>query len=211
MHWVDRGVEPTGLRQIFVQYTPRWIRYYRHGEGNKPPSDTRWRDFHDDLEAAFSGLCAYCEETCRGTVDHFRPKSKFPELVYVWSNWLFSCFDCNNAKLNKWPNEGYIDPCEDSQHDRPEAYFDFDFETGRMMAKTNLDSSRRERAEKIICDLKLNRRHHRKKRVVVLKKLSMLEDCPASERIDTLRLSFALRTEEVSSFARAWLSKEGYL
>ena len=210
MHLVDRGVEPNGLEEIRDQYTPRWVRHYECGVGIKPPSDSRWREFRPDLESAFGGLCAYCEELCRGSVDHFQPKSKFPRFVYVWSNWLFSCSDCNLAKLNNWPNEGYVDPCDDSPQGRPEAYFDFDFDTGGIHPKADLSATHRRRAENTIRDLDLNRSHHRTKRMVVVGKLSMIENWPVSEQLDNLCLSFARRTQEVSSIARAWLFQKGY-
>jgi len=100
MHWVDRGPAPKGIPRYRRRYTQRWVNWYRKGKDRKP-TDAYWRKFHDVLCAAFHGLCAYCEETCKGDVDHFRPKSKHPEVVYEWTNWLFVCHDCNNAKGEK--------------------------------------------------------------------------------------------------------------
>ena len=97
MHWVDRGPEPTGLGAIRGRYTPRWIGYYRNGVGNRP-TDSRWRDFRKYLGQRFHLQCGYCESICEGQVDHFQPKSRFPELVYEWSNWIFACSACNQAK-----------------------------------------------------------------------------------------------------------------
>ena len=94
MHWVDRGQEPDGLEQIWLHDTQRWIDYYRLGTRPKPRP--RWTDFKSDLIEVFSELCAYCEERQRGEVDHFQPKSRFPELVYVWPNWvLVVCQSCS--------------------------------------------------------------------------------------------------------------------
>lgn len=97
MHWVDRGPEPDGLVKIRERYTQRWIRYYLREIGTRP-SDARWREFRPDLCLTFHGLCAYCEEGCRGEVDHFWRKSRYPVRVYQWSNWFFACHDCNWAK-----------------------------------------------------------------------------------------------------------------
>lgn len=36
-----------------------------------------------DVRTVFFGLCAYCEELCKDEVEHFRPKSRFPERVYT--------------------------------------------------------------------------------------------------------------------------------
>ena len=119
MHWVDRGPEPASLSQVRERYTPRWIAYYRDDVGARP-TDSYWRDFHDDLSQVFFNLCAYCEEICRGEVDHFRPKSRFPEQVYQWSNWVLACHDCNLWKSDKWPTGGYVDPCAKTAAARPE-------------------------------------------------------------------------------------------
>ena len=105
MHWVDRGPEPSRLGEIRSRYTPRWVEHYREGVGSRP-TDSRWRDFIVELREAFGDICGYCESICRGEVDHFRPKVRFPELAYEWSNWVFAWHDCNHAKWNNWPERG---------------------------------------------------------------------------------------------------------
>ena len=212
MHWVDRGPEPGGLGHIRQVYTPRWIRYYRNGVGTKP-TDSRWREFHVDLRTRFDVLCGYCECTCKGEVDHFRPKSRFPESVYEWSNWIFACHDCNQAKVDKWPEGGYIDPCTELASDRPESYFTFDTKTGELIPIEDLDDSRFDKAQGMIDDLKLNAWHHLKFRRRLLYK--MAETIPDNPREETsvsrgLRRILASRSYELSSLARAWLVERGY-
>ena len=86
MHRVIRGSEPPGLPQVRARYTTAWVAHYRDRTRAKP-TDKRWIDFRGDIEIFFFGLCGYCEEiVIRGEVDHFRPKSKFPERVYQWPN-----------------------------------------------------------------------------------------------------------------------------
>ncbi len=165
MHWVDRGTEPPALKKVRRKHTSRWVKHYRHGQGTKP-SDDHWRDFHEDLRKAFSDLCAYCEETCKGEVDHFHPKSKFPEDVYRWSNWLFACHDCNHAKSDEWPSGGYVDPCAKTRLARPEEFFDFDWKTGEIVPKPRLSRARHKKAVTTIRDLKLNAYHKLKDRLI---------------------------------------------
>ena len=110
MHWIERPPEPSELWSIRSLYTGPWIRYHRQGIDPKP-NDTRWRRFVPVLRRAFGDVCAYCEETCKPEVEHFRPISLYPWLVYRWSNWLLACHDCNNAKRSRWPSTGYVDPC----------------------------------------------------------------------------------------------------
>ena len=85
MHWVDRGPEPDGLAAVRLGRTNGWVAHYQNGVYNRP-NDSEWRRFSDKLSEAFSGICGYCEERTAGEVDHFRPISRFPSLVYEWSN-----------------------------------------------------------------------------------------------------------------------------
>ena len=121
MHWIERPPEPSNLEPIRALYTGAWVRYHRQGIGLKP-NDTRWRLFVGDLQRAFGDVCAYCEETCKPEVEHFRPISHFPWLVYSWSNWLLACHDCNHSKRSRWPNTGYVNPCAELLMGRPEGY-----------------------------------------------------------------------------------------
>ena len=211
MHWVDRGPEPASLEPIRSRYTPRWVQYYRDGVGTKP-TDAHWRNYDRDLSLAFRGLCAFCEEFCKGTVDHFRPKSKFPDLVYVWSNWLFSCNDCNNPKHDKWPSGGYIDPCTESVSDYPEYYFTFDTRTGEILPMTDLSSLPRQRASDMIRDLRLNGVHHLQKRQKWLRSLDILEASRPSAITEIEGVRNFLRSPDIDlpSITRVWLSKQGY-
>jgi len=159
MHWVDRSPEPDGLGAVRSRYILRWVEYYPNRTGVRP-SDSHWRRFHDDLSKVFSGLCAYCEESDEGEVDHFHPKSKFPQMVYDWSNWVFACHSCNLAKGEKWPPGGYVDPCSRSRPARPENFFDFNTVTGYIIPKAGLSPARRKKAMQMIGDLRLNAHHH---------------------------------------------------
>ena len=212
MHWVYRGPEPTRLGPIRASYTLRWVQHYRQNIGNRP-NDSYWQDFHEDLSKVFGGLCGYCEKRPRGTVDHFRPKSLYPEQVYSWSNWIFACNDCNQAKSNKWPVGGYVDPCAKSSPAHAERYFIFDTQTGEILPKEDLSPRRRHKAQRTIDDLKLNEQHHLKNRLEWLWMLSgIFPDDPDSKdtEFEKYRVHFASRTTPYSGIARAWLSERGH-
>ena len=212
MHWVDRGPEPEGLERIRARYTPRWVRFHGFGEGDKP-SDSRWRDFSDDLADAFRGLCGYCEERCRGEVDHFHPKSRDPDLVYSWSNLVLACHDCNHAKGNRWPPRGYVDPCARSRGARPERFFSFDLVTGEILPEEGLSRARRQKAQDTIDDLRLNEGHHLKKRLEWLQLIAaIIPDDPAemTGESEEERAHFASRATPFSSITRRWLSERGH-
>ena len=210
MRWVDRGPEPTGLDRIRSQHTPGWVLHYRDGIGDHPPKVARWRDFHEILAQRFFRLCVYCEEVCKGEVDHFHPKSRFPELVYEWTNWLLACTPCNRAKGDKWPDTGYVNPCADSPPDRPEVYFTYDTNTGEIIPRADLSSPMRERADGMIADIKLNDAHHVKSRLAWLRAVrDMFAYTPDSE-IAVLIDWLTSRETEHSTLTRAWLAERGY-
>ena len=209
MHWVGRGSEPDKLKQIRSVYTAGWVQYYRDGIGSKP-KDSRWREFHDEAERVFRGLCAYCEQSCRGEIDHYRPKSRFPKLVYEWYNWLFACHDCNQAKNSRWPTGGYVDPCAKSQQARPERYFTFDTQTGEILPRRGLSLGRRKKAWRTIDILQLNGRHHLRNRVLRLRVLSAYEDLSPLGIPRTILAILVSRSTALSSVTRTWLFERGY-
>jgi len=77
----------------------------------------------------FHGKCAFCEShmahVSSPNVEHYRPKSRFPELAFRWDNWLLSCGRCNDKKWAHFPDCNsepcLIDPTEDD----PEAHIEF--------------------------------------------------------------------------------------
>ena len=211
MHWVNRGPEPEGLEFIRNQYTPRWVKYYPSKEGAKP-GDSRWRDFQGDLEKVFCGLCAYCETLDKGEVDHFRPKSRFPKLVYEWENWVFACHNCNHAKGDKWPSGGYVDPCAKSKSARPENFCDFDAVTGEIVPKQGLSQARSHKAQRMIDDLHLNDRHHLQRRIdkAVSISLNLRHSLELNSTFDNWLKIQAARSTELSSVARSVMSQFDY-
>lgn len=75
------------------------------------------------LQRDFCHRCCYCtrHETEVGgeenfVVEHFRPRSRFPELALVYSNLYYACKGCNEAKSALWPEPEqadcrFVDPC----------------------------------------------------------------------------------------------------
>lgn len=93
---------------------------------SQPPNLNNSRAYKPYLQADFETRCAYCErpeeymggEECF-EVEHFRPRSKFPELDSVYTNLYYACRGCNAHKSETWPSEEQItrgmqfsDPCQ---------------------------------------------------------------------------------------------------
>lgn len=81
--------------------------------------------FRPYLRDDFNQRCGYCDDPDNHYgqemsyhIDHFKPKSEFPDLKTNYNNLVYSCPYCNRAKSNKWKDiEGFIDPCE-SEYDK---------------------------------------------------------------------------------------------
>ncbi|HEX7634434.1 MAG TPA: retron system putative HNH endonuclease [Noviherbaspirillum sp.] len=102
--------------------------------------------------------CAFCDgpfSESRETVEHFRPKSRFPELAYRWEN-LFPCCDaCQSAKGEKF-DELLLKP--DEQEYIFSGYFIVNFRTGAIEALPSAEAVRQSRAQVSIDMYDLNRK-----------------------------------------------------
>ena len=92
--------------------------------------------------------CAFCDgrigTESRETVEHFRPKSEFPNLAYTWHN-LFPCCDlCQSQKLEKF-DEALLKP--DAADYRFEEYFIANYKTGELEPLPNAPTEIKRRAE----------------------------------------------------------------
>jgi len=115
---------------------------------------SRYGEHRTQLRIDFQRRCGYCNDidTYRFAyfeIDHFIPqlKDKKPFLTIKtntdYSNLVYSCKSCNNAKRNKWPtndqnipnrnDEGFVDPCDDDYNNHFERTA-----TGKIVYKTKL-------------------------------------------------------------------------
>jgi uncharacterized protein (TIGR02646 family) len=86
-----------------------------------------YRKFRPYVRTDFAQTCAYCllEEVWAAgeenfELDHFRPKSLYPDLVCDFYNLYYSCRPCNKIKHDAWPTAEsqkngirFVDFCED--------------------------------------------------------------------------------------------------
>ena len=90
-----------------------------------PPAQVNYAGYTPFLRRDFLARCAYCERTEEYLggeeafeVEHFKPKSKFRELICAYHNLYYVCRKCNGHKWETWPTEDQIargqrfaDPC----------------------------------------------------------------------------------------------------
>ncbi len=207
MHYVDRGTPPAKLKPIRKTLTPRWVSHYKFKKGRKPP-DSRWREFTSDLGLVFKNLCGYCEEACKGDVDHWQPKNLYPHRAYDWSNWVFACHFCNQQKSNRWPRQGYVNPC--TAIPRPESMFVFDITTTEILPSRPLSAKQRRKATQMIDDLGLNHYYHLKKRMQWITVVTKALDGARTTRARENLISYcASRERELSSITRQFFHDRG--
>jgi uncharacterized protein (TIGR02646 family) len=55
--------------------------------------------------------CMYCEDSEGNDIEHFWPKSAYPDRAFDWFNYLFGCSRCNsNFKRNRFPLDAGGEP-----------------------------------------------------------------------------------------------------
>jgi uncharacterized protein (TIGR02646 family) len=156
---------------------------------------TQWGDLdganrsriRDALKRDFGPVCAYCQQSCKTptgrenpdsneeTIEHFRPRNKFPDQQFNWLNLLYACSRCNGHKSDSWPVDDdfvnnvlehdyfqylpvseYVNPNEADDSRPAHEFFNFNFETGKMCPAEQLDDVEWSIAFRTIRDIDLN-------------------------------------------------------
>ena len=145
------------------------------------------RRIRNALAKDFGGICAYCERQCepqvatsnplnREEIEHFRPRSRFPEQSLEWLNLVYACRRCNHAKDNSWPGFDdeeingklaaedarytpvfeYVSPNASAASRSAGDFFGFDFSTGEIEPAKRLPPIEWSMARRAIRDIDLN-------------------------------------------------------
>ncbi len=98
---------------------------------NNVPTYSDYTKYKRLLREDFGYRCCYCgsHESVFGalrnmTIDHFRPKSRFPHLAVEYTNLYYCCGECNTYKGDRWPSEAelaadlrFVDVCAEELFD----------------------------------------------------------------------------------------------
>lgn len=100
-----------------------------HERKLSPGPYSNYRTYKKYLREEFDAACVYCRmpdslsEMKSYAVEHYKPKSKFPELETEYSNLFYSCCSCNSYKGSFWPEETHKkleqfipNPCDHVMH-----------------------------------------------------------------------------------------------
>ncbi|MGB5685050.1 MAG: retron system putative HNH endonuclease [Candidatus Electrothrix sp.] len=179
---LQRADQPKILERKAVKWREKLLSATTKKQCGNAKSKYRHKDIKHALRAMCHDKCAYCESKVthvdHGDIEHYRPKSKFPELTFTWSNLLLACGVCNGTKYkgDKFPEEEQdgplVHPCEDD----PSQHFSFHYEPQAGIASIYGITPRGETTEKI---LGLNRhalRAYRSGQIAKLYTLAQLAD-----------------------------------
>jgi len=92
--------------------------------------------------AGLTERCMYCEDSHGTDIEHFWPKTPFPECLFIWPNMLLCCSECGRLKGQQFPADAsgaplLIDPTAED----PWEHLDFDPDTGNVVARFRLDEN----------------------------------------------------------------------
>lgn len=133
---LQRGAPP----KILIDESANWLKPLQdaivlYGSYKNIPSDERDKLVshyrHKDIQLALSktsnGKCAFCEshpaESSFIQIEHFAPKSIYPDSTFEWDNFLPVCGQCNTAKST---HDTRLEPIINPYETDPAKYFDFD-------------------------------------------------------------------------------------
>lgn len=123
----------SGLKKSLIEFQKN------NSSANKKKLDSAYCKYNhpqvkDSLRTMFSSKCAYCESHIthigHGHIEHFRPKSRYPDLCFEWDNLMLSCEVCNGKKYkgDTFPKEQDGSPFVNPVEENPEDFFEFEFD-----------------------------------------------------------------------------------
>lgn len=84
----------------------------KHVRREKPGELSPYSKYKPFLQREFERKCIYCrmpdsmQHQHLYGVEHYRPKSRFPELITSYRNLFYACNPCNQRKGEYWPPRG---------------------------------------------------------------------------------------------------------
>ena len=130
---------------------------------NKGASGWNWRQVDNEkvnhkllptLKTQASAHCSFCDAfpvspPSNETIEHFRPKSKYPKLAWQWENLYFCCDFCQGKKQEHYEDDLLAPDAHDYEFDD---FFWPDLTTGRIEIRPGIGSEMQKKAE---CTLRL--------------------------------------------------------
>jgi uncharacterized protein (TIGR02646 family) len=204
---VVRAAKPKVLRDNESRWLSALKAAVSAGDRERATARYRHAEVRVALEQMFRGKCAYCESyilhITYAHIEHFRPKSRFPELTFSWENLLLACGICNSSrfKADRFPEAADGGPIVDPCTEEPEDHLVFHYHPRARLASVYGRTVRGQTTERF---LGLNRpelRCRRSRQVTLLAVLRLHVDI--DERARELFEEAKAGSEEYAAFARA--------
>lgn len=178
-----------------AEHGERWSAQFARLRLRKPGARFRWARHQGRpvnhvlvplLRAMTLGHCAYCDgfpvsPVSSDTIDHFRPKSTFPELSYGWGNLFYACGQCQAQKRERF-DERLLAP--DAGSYTFERYFLVNYRTGEIEPSPSASPADRSAAEVTIAMFGLNGADRPEARRRVLRQLGRLDPATRASEVD---------------------------
>jgi hypothetical protein len=150
---VTQAAEPATFQHLVRSKGTHFLNTHPRPTSKEWSKHSYWRKVLPDLYSAFGGICAYsCHwipyDTGADTVEHFRPKDRYPAQAYEWDNYRLVCATLNGRKGIQ---EDVLDPflVEDG-------WFVLDFPSLLIKPAPQLPEADRQRVQTTIVRLRLN-------------------------------------------------------
>ncbi len=182
MEKIKRPDAPVWLKENWKQWGEEWeSRYAINNNSSFYWHTYKKRKTWDLLIELLSELtrnhCSFCDGYPMGkripyTIEHFKPKTRFPLQAYQWEN-LFLCCGLCQEKGDDY-DERLLKPDEDYYNfDR---YFDIDWANGELIPNRGASEEDRERAKITIRLYRLNSNGKPEDRLEELKKFDQMSN-----------------------------------
>jgi len=169
MNEMIRNTSPTFLEDKKVEWTDKFVK----------SNNFWWHNFNDEilneLKIQTNNHCAFCDRCmspfgdASEEIEHFKPKSKFPEFAFEWTNLYAICTECNKIKNDRF----------DDLLLRPDVnylfvdFFWYNFLSGEIEIQNNINQAS---AKKTLELYGLNRKKLVNRRLNYLLNYSKIED-----------------------------------
>ncbi|MDM8563142.1 hypothetical protein QUF54_07295, partial [Candidatus Marithioploca araucensis] len=176
MEKINRTEVPDWLKEKWQERGEKWQSKYA---STKKSKDFQWyrnkNQGYDELVHELSEMtqyhCSFCDAYPMGSriphsIEHFKPKTKFPLLAYQWDNFFLCCGICQ--KKGDHFDEDLLKP--DAENYDFDKYFDIKWDTGELIPNSDASEKDQRRAEITIRLYKLNEYGKPDDRIEELKK-----------------------------------------
>ena len=160
---IERKAEPSDFDAKVRRPGLSYLKGLAAGEKPSWARHSYWRKAKADMINAYNGICAYacCEisPSSSAEIDHFRPKSRYPQEAYEWENLRLCSSNINKRKRD----QNVLDP-----FDVRDRTFGIVLATGRMVKLKKYDPAYEALCDKTVKVLGLNEHEYTRMRKDIL-------------------------------------------